>query len=196
MVSKKDTGNEIEHSDENVISAEDEARLNRELGLSESATASLMRRPGGNLYSNVQLREFVDFNDYLATYADEITYAEEIAGTGAEILVGDEWMRLIGTPFAILQWNFTDSSEHNSWFVWLEILDDRNHRFAMTSGHKFGVRDQLYDHSTLTQSWNHVVSLKGFENRDWSWTDPESGKTRTINVPTLPAGVIPNQQNA
>lgn len=185
MVSKRDTGNEIEQQ----ISPEDEAKLNRELGLTESATAALVR-PTVRAFTDQDLRELVSFEDYLAEFSDSIVKSEDFVGAGSERLVKDEWMAvLMNLPIAVVQWNFTDSAEFNSWFVHCEIITAKNHRYALTSGAKFGIRDQLYDRSVKEQQFNHVLCENGLIDTPWSWTDPESGKARTIHVPTLPGTV-------
>lgn len=190
MVSKRDAGNEIEQQ----ISPEDEAKLNRELGLTESATAALVR-PSIRAFTDQDLRDLVSFEDYLAEFSDSITKSEDFVGSGAERLVKDEWMAvLMNLPVAIVQWNFTESAEFNSWFVHCEIITAKNHRYAMTSGAKFGIRDQLYDRSIKEQDeskrFNHVLCENGLIDMPWSWTDPETGKSRTIHVPALPGNVI------
>lgn len=186
MVTKKDAeqGNESR-----TISAEEEAALNRELGLTEAATAALVRREGGKLFSDQELRDLVSFEDYLSEFAEQLAQPEDFVGSGAERLVHDEWLALVGKPCAIVQWNFTESAEFNSWFIHVEVIDEHNRRYAFTSGAKFGIRDQLYDYSVKTGKFNHVVCYKGLVDRPWSWTDPETQKTRTIHVPTLPDGV-------
>jgi hypothetical protein len=185
MVSKREQDSEIEQQ----ISAEDEARLNRELGLTESATAALVR-PSQRQLSDADLRALVSFEEYLAEYADEVIKSEDFVGSGAERLVKDEWMAvLMNVPVAIIQFNFTDSAEFNSWFVHCEVITAKNHRYALTSGAKFGIRDQLYDLAVKEQRFNHVICENGLIDQPWSWTDPDSGKTRTIHVPTLPGTV-------
>ena len=185
MVSKRDQDSEIEQH----ISPEDEARLNRELGLTESATAALVR-PSVRAFTDQDMRALVSFEDYLAEYADEITRSEDFVGSGSERLVRDEWMAvLMNVPVAIVQYNFTESAEFQSWFVHCEIITAKNHRYALTSGAKFGIRDQLYDLAVKENKFNHVLCENGLIDQPWSWTDPESGKARTIHVPTLPGTV-------
>lgn len=186
MVAKRDAENEII---ENQISPEEEAKLNRELGLTESATAALVR-PTLREFTDQDLRTLVSFEDYLAEFGEEILRSQDFVGSGSERLVKDEWMAvLMNVPVAIVQWNFTESAEFNSWFVHCEIITAKNHRFALTSGAKFGIRDQLYDLSVKENKFNHVIAEGGLIDTPWSWTDPESGKTRTIHVPTLPGTV-------
>jgi hypothetical protein len=184
MVQKKDDTSKV--NTEVEITPEEEAKLNRELGFTEGATAALVRRDGGSLFSDQDLRDIVDFEDYLAEYAEEMAASEDFIGSGSQVLIKDEWMRLIGTPLAIIQWNFTDSQEFDSWFVWVEVIDQHNARYAFSSGHKFGIRDQLYERSAKTGQFNHVIVRKGLVDADWTWTDPETGKDRVIHVPTLP----------
>lgn len=185
MVSKRDVGNEMDQQ----ISPEDEAKLNRELGLTESATAALVR-PSVRAFSDQDMRALVSFEDYLAEFGEEIVRSEDFVGSGSERLVKDEWMAvLMNVPVAIVQYNFTESAEFNSWFVHCEIITAKNHRYSLTSGAKFGIRDQLYDLAVKENKFNHVLCEGGLIDQPWSWTDPESGKTRTIHVPTLPGTV-------
>lgn len=182
MVSKNARAHEADAT-ENVISPEDEAKLNKELGFSDEAAAVALVKPeGGNLYTDDQLRDIVDFDDFLAALGEDALNAEDFLGTGAEPLVKDELSRLVGVPLILLQWNFTESKQHASWFAYIECIDHHNNRYCFTQGAKNGMRDELYELSARTGKFNNLVCKKGFDYRPWTYMDPETDKPQVIHV--------------
>jgi hypothetical protein len=164
------------------ISPEEEAKLNRDLGLSDSAIGgSILKRDGGRLYSDDQLRDIVSFDDFLTALGDDVLMSEDFLGSGSEVLRKDELLRLVGTPLLILQWNFTESQEHDSWFVYVEIIDNNNRRYSFASGAKFGIRDQLFELSARTEKFENLLCKKGLDHRTYPYT-AEDGKVTTVSV--------------
>lgn len=139
---------------------------------------------GRQKYDDDDLRNIVDFDQFLAHIGDTADFSEDIIGTGGEYIAGGQLDRLMETRFVFLQWSFIESSEYNSWFVLCEVLTEENKRYTFVAGTKFGLRDTLAKHTLRTGRRNGLVASKGLSRRDYEWPpEPAPGeKQHTVLV--------------
>jgi hypothetical protein len=138
------------------------------------------------VYSDDDLRDIVDYETFLSSLnPDDILNAADYIGTGAQILLRKDRMRLVGTGLHIIQWNFSESAEFaGGWFAYLELITIKNSiRYAMTDGTKFGLRDQLATVSIRSGRFNHLPCPNGFKHRNYT---PVSEPTISVDVLSIP----------
>lgn len=137
----------------------------------------------GPRYLDSELRQITNFEEYLQSLGDAALDSDDFVGTGAEILRKDDPKRLVGVPLAVIQWNFTESKDYEgTWFVYCEIIDNNNRRYAMASSAKFGIRDDLAKVSMSTGQYHGFVARKGLAHREYPWTDETTGEKKKVSV--------------
>lgn len=186
MVSKKDA--EIEQStDVELIQADTD--IDRWHADNVDSLLFNPREAGspGRLYSDDDLREIETFDDLVASLNAaglELIDTDDYLGSGSTVLVKQERMRLVGVPFVVMQWNFTESKDHaGAWFVYVEVMTVKDGvRYAFTDGSKFGIRDQLATITMRTKRFNGAQAKRGLAHRDYEYIDPYTGDTNKVNV--------------
>lgn len=130
------------------------------------------------LYFDDDLRQILDYRVYVDSLSeDDIIKSVDWVGSGATFLRGKDLARLVQVPFMFIQWDFIKSQDFvGSWFVYCEVIDQNNRRFAFTDGSKFGIRDQLAQVTVRTRRKNNMIAEYGLDHRSYDYPkNPEPG---------------------
>lgn len=95
--------------------------------------------------TNEQLRNISSANDVLALYQElgqEATDLSEALGSGFEVLPTKEKARLVGVPFIIVEWHFSEGDRGE--FVSLTIVTKHNEKLILNDGSS-GILAQVHD---------------------------------------------------
>lgn len=129
-------------------------------------------------YLDDDLRQIVSFDEYMAGLSeDDILNSKDWIGSGSTFLRGKDLDRLIQVKFMFVQWDFIRSQDYEGgWFVYCEVIDANNRRFAFTDGSKFGIRDQLAQVTVRTRRKNNLLAEYGLDHRSYDYPkEPEPG---------------------
>jgi len=152
----------------------------------------LLRPAEGRRYTDEDLREIQEFDAFLEHLGSTAIEAQDYIGTGASVLIGDERQKLVGEPFAILQFNFTHS-QYGGYYVYVEVIDKHNHRYAFMSGAQFSIRDELAMIAMRTEQFHGVICRGGLKMRTYPYPKEPVEGVKQIDVKVYSIAPVPKE---
>jgi hypothetical protein len=139
----------------------------------------------GAEYTDDQLSEISSFGDALALVRENVGEenvhsADEVLGNGFRLL--DNKDLLLEVPMLLVKWDF-HNGDHGE-FVTIHLVTEDNRKYVVNDGSS-GIRDQLMQLTSKTNTYGPLLVKKGLRRSDYKYDDNGTEKdARTYYLDT------------